>query len=169
MSAFEHLPSCQKQWTVKDRECLEQIREVLAKELSEQPPFPEVVGDRRLLRFVRGKQYDVKTAIEMIRKHLKWRKDNNVNEIRQNIVVGGRNTPFYFPKGREILEIQKQIVASEINVDKLGRPLCLEDYDFDPNAIFTEGRRMEDYETWLIYTLEYRCIVMVSILHILYI
>lgn len=44
--------------------------------------YPEVVGDRKLLRFLRGHDFNITKVTEMLQKHLQWRKDNHVDEIR---------------------------------------------------------------------------------------
>ena len=44
-----------RRWSVKEEEMLKELRRRLAPELAQQLPFPEVVGDRRLIRFIRGK------------------------------------------------------------------------------------------------------------------
>jgi hypothetical protein len=82
-----------------------------------------VVGDRRLLRFLRGKQMNVDEAIKMIEAFLKWRDDNRVDDVRQDIVYGGKDSPYKFPFGKIIIDIAPQIIISSVSVDKKGRPL----------------------------------------------
>ena len=43
-----------RRWSQFETDLLVEIRRRLSHELSLQIPFPEVVGDRRLLRFIRG-------------------------------------------------------------------------------------------------------------------
>ena len=61
----------------------------------------ELVGDRRLIRFLRGRQNDVGLAAGMYREHLKWRKGFNTDEIRNKIAFGGLNHPLRFPFGEK--------------------------------------------------------------------
>jgi hypothetical protein len=61
---------------------------------------PELVGDRRLIRFLRGRNNNVELAAGMYREHLKWRKTNKADEIRNRIVFEGLNHPFKFPFGK---------------------------------------------------------------------
>lgn len=82
-----------------------------------------VVGDRRILRFLRGKQNNVDDAVKLYSDFLRWRDQRNVDDIRNQIIYGGKNTPFKFPKGKEILEKSKQIVISAKAVDYKGQPL----------------------------------------------
>lgn len=83
-----------------------------------------MVGDRRLLRFLRGKQMNVDEATDLYRDFLLWRKKNDVDQIRQEILYGGRNSPFFFPKGKMILDLAPQIIVTPHSRDREGRPLC---------------------------------------------
>ena len=74
-----------RRWTVEEEEKLTQMRANLVSELSEVPPCPDVVGDRRLLRFLRGHNLDVTKATHMFRNFLKYRKEHNVDAIRDRI------------------------------------------------------------------------------------
>ena len=77
-------------YSALEMEKLSQLKEKLGTKLSEAPQFPEVIGDRKLLRFLRGHDFDVEKVTGLVSKFLDWRRDNNVDEIRQNIVLGGR-------------------------------------------------------------------------------
>lgn len=59
----------------------------------------------------------------MISNMLKWRDANNVDDIRQDIVYGGKDTPLKFPFGKTIIDIVPQIIITANSTDKLGRPL----------------------------------------------
>lgn len=82
-----------------------------------------VVGDRRLIRFLRGKSLKVDESVKCIRAFLKWRDENKVDDIRQDIVYGGKDSPFKFPFGKEIIAVAPQIIISANSLDKKGRPL----------------------------------------------
>lgn len=82
-----------------------------------------MVGDRRLLRFLRGKSLNLDESVKSIKAFLKWRDDNKVDDVRQSIVYGGKDSPFKFPYGQEIIDIAPQIVISANSLDKKGRPL----------------------------------------------
>ena len=81
---------------------LMKMRSRLSDVLSNRPQFPDVVGDRKLLRFLRGHDHSVDKACEMFTKFLKWRDENGVDEIRERIVHGGLNHPKKFPNGEKV-------------------------------------------------------------------
>jgi hypothetical protein len=89
-----------------------------------------VVGERRIIRFLRGKQLNVEQASNMMKDFLDWRKKNNVDAVRQDIVYGGKDTPFKFPRGQLILELVPQICMSSHAKDKKGRPLSESFFQF---------------------------------------
>ena len=80
-------------WTTNEEILLAEMKVSLKTDIERSPPFPEVVGDRRLIRFLRGCGHDLERTIKTVRNFLEWRRENGVDEIRQNIVYGGRNCP----------------------------------------------------------------------------
>eukprot|EP01039_Chlorochromonas_danica_P019596 gene19596-23747_t len=74
-----------RRWTEAEELGIAEIRSRLKDLIAEQTPFPEVVGDRRLLRFLRGKQMNIDDATDLYRDFLVWRRKNNVDQIRQEI------------------------------------------------------------------------------------
>lgn len=56
-------------------------------------------------------------------KFLNWRREYNVDQIRQEIVYGGKNSALKFPNGEKIIELAPQIVITKNALDKLGRPI----------------------------------------------
>ena len=123
-----------------------------------------VVGDRRLLRFLRGKQHGLEESIEMISNFLTWRKNNNVDSIRQDIVYGGKNSPFLFPEGQKIINLAPQIIISQNALDNEGRPLAFEAFDFIPNEVLKQVT-IAEYLIFLTYSLEYRSIILEQMSH----
>jgi len=123
-----------------------------------------VVGDRRLLRFLRGKQLNVDEATKQYVDFLKWRKANNLDNIRSEILYGGKNTPLLFPGGKKILELAPQIIISAKALDRKGQPFAMELYDFSPSKLFQEVK-LEEYMLFLTYSLEYRALVMEQLSH----
>jgi len=80
-------------YSKRDRDGVAELRKNCADLLSEAPAFPECVGDRKLIRFLIGHEYNIQKATEMLRKFLTWRKENKVDRIRQNIIFGGMDHP----------------------------------------------------------------------------
>ena len=74
-------------WSVEEQAKLGEMRHILQADLAAVPQYLEVVGDRRLLRFLRGHNYDMKKATFMYRKFLKYRKDYRVDSIRDRICM----------------------------------------------------------------------------------
>jgi hypothetical protein len=140
-------------------EALAEMRRVLKDELEKQPPFPEVVGDRRLLRFLRVKKHNVKEATALYAKFLKFRIEKNVDVIRQDIVYGGKNSPLDFPFGANILDIAPSIVMSAKAPNSRNQPLWLDTYKFKTCEL-KQRVNIEEYITFLIYSMEYRALVL---------
>lgn len=123
-----------------------------------------VVGDRRLLRFLRGQQHRIDEATKMYGNFLKWRKANNVDEVRQDIIYGGKDTPFKFPSGAKIIALAPQIIISALALDRKDQLLALEQYGFSPKEIM-QNVTIEEYLKFLTYVLEYRTLVMEQVSH----
>ncbi len=118
-----------------------------------------VVGDRRLLRFLRGNRYDIELTTKMVKDFLQWRLDNNVDAVRQDIMYGGKDSPYLFPNGKLIIDLAPQIVLSVNALDKRGQPLSIEQFNFSPKEVF-KAVSLADYLIFLTYTLEYRALVL---------
>lgn len=71
---------------------LERLREELALDLAAVPSYPDVVGDIRLLRTLRGFDHSVADAAAAFRAHLAVRHSRNLDEVRASILEdwGGR-------------------------------------------------------------------------------
>ena len=52
------------------------------------PAWPELVGDVRLLRFLRGHGGDTAVAADMYRKMLAWRREMGTDAVREYITSG---------------------------------------------------------------------------------
>jgi hypothetical protein len=77
-----------RRWTEEEEAGLSELRRRLAVELDSIDPNPDVIGDRKLLRFFRGHNMDIDKATEMVAKYIEWRKTHNVDAIRSDIVHG---------------------------------------------------------------------------------
>ena len=151
-------------WIEAERIGLEKMKEILADDLQSIPPYPDVVGDRRLIRFLRGRHCDVDAAVKQYRDFLKWWKNSNVEEVRNNILYGGLNHPFKFPMGELIIGFVPQIVLAPRSESYKGHVVNLDCMGFDANALFaacTEDQILK----FIIYTLEYRSLILEQLGH----
>ena len=70
-------------WPADEEAQLVQMRRLLSRE----PTFlansrPDVIGDRRMLRFLRGQDHNVELATAKFKSFLLWREANSVDFIR---------------------------------------------------------------------------------------
>jgi hypothetical protein len=93
--------SAARRWSVQEMEMLTEIRSRLSSEIAQAGQYPEVVGDRAIIRFIRGHNHVIDKATEMYASFLNWRKESNADEARENIVKGGMNDPMKFPFGEK--------------------------------------------------------------------
>ncbi len=117
------------------------------------------IGDRRLLRFLRGQQHDIEKATKKYKIFMEFRKSRNLDKIRNEIVYGGLNCPTKFPKGQLILKLVPQIIILPFTYDILGQPLVVEQFDFRPGEVLQHITE-EDYIHFLLYALEYRALIL---------
>eukprot|EP01040_Poterioochromonas_malhamensis_P015711 gene15711-17638_t len=149
-------------WNAKETEGLRVIRQRLSEEFAATPNYPEVVGDRKIIRYLRGHNYDYDKVTELMRKFLIWRKENNVDEIRNQIIYGDCDHPLKFPKGDIILSKIRQIPIAPDALDHSQCPICLEQYNFSPSEVLNLIT-IQDYTLFSIYCLEYRSIILEQI------
>ena len=144
--------SLTSRWCPVDTESLSKLRRALYSDnnnsdnialLNSQPPYPEVVGDRRLLRYIKAAKYDINAAKESYLNTLRFRKQYNVNEIRNDIVFGGKNCPINFPNGSKILSYFKTIVLSVNHRDVDGNPISYEDFSSSPSRLLANVSKEE--------------------------
>ena len=147
-------------WVPEEEVALKALKKRLKRELAEAPQFPELVGDRRLLRFLRGRDLDVELAAGMFINHLNWRKEYNVDDIRKNIAYRGCNQPSKFPHAATMLRLAPQNVIAPYARDYQNQPIVLECYGaISPKEIF-QAIKIEEYIEFLIYTLEFRSMIL---------
>lgn len=118
-------------WSTNETELLTIVRETLATEIAEAGQFPEVIGDRGIIRFIRG-HGEKEKIISMYRNYLKWRKDSGADEIRERIRVEKLNKPSLFPNGEGFLEMSEQIIVAADATDLEGNLITFETFDFSP-------------------------------------
>jgi hypothetical protein len=149
-------------WVEKEQNSLSEMRIRLKEKIEDSPPYPDIIGDRKLIRFLRGRNNNIDEACQQYSDFLKWRKDNNVNAIRDAILYEGIDHPYKFPMGEKIIELAPQIVIAPNAFDHIGQPITLETFGFDPNSVF-EHVTIEQYLVFLIYSLEFRALILEQI------
>ncbi|CAM9781453.1 unnamed protein product [Choristocarpus tenellus] len=130
------------------------MKELLKEDLKRAPPFPEVVGSRRMLRFLRGHKYDVAKAASMMKAMLQWREENGVDQIREDIVKNKKFNPRQFPQGDTITKLFPVIVANPLCVSHEGLPLGYESYGFSPRK--ATGGNLNFFIHFHIYCQEFK-------------
>jgi len=147
-----------RRWSEVEQKGLDEIRLRLKDELATLPQHPDSVGDRKLLRFFRGHNYDADIACEMISKYIAWRKSSNVDAIRHAIVHEGCNHPSRFPNGEKILSLIPQIVIDHNMRDQMNCPIVFEQYNFRPAEVLS-NISLEEYVQYVTYCLEFRSLI----------
>jgi hypothetical protein len=66
------IPSLPNRWSKEEEVKLDYMKEVMKEELAAAPQFPEVVGDRKLMRMVRAYPEDIELSIKAMRNFLQW-------------------------------------------------------------------------------------------------
>jgi len=145
-------------WTLQERECIGILKTSMKEQLDASPQFPEIVGERKMIRFLRGHNFDIEKVTTLMANFLKWRIDNKVDEIRTNIVERGMDHPLKFPKGELILSLIPQLILVPHAQDKLGSPICVEQYNFTPSEVF-KYITIEDYILFVLYSLEFKSLI----------
>ena len=90
---------------------------------------------------------------------LLWRREKDVDKIRNDIVYGDRNDPKKFPFADVILKYAYQIICTHDVFDKRGMCVSLESFNFNPKDVL-KLISIDDYLTFLIYNLEYKALIL---------
>lgn len=146
-------------WSVEESLKLAELRNLLGSKLTRREQFPDVVGDRRLVRFLRGCKMDVNMAYEKYSKFLDWRDANSIDDIRNDILYNGKNDPNLFPSGGIILECFPQIIIAADACDFKGNPISVEKFNFSPSE-FLKRISSEEYIRFVMYCLEYKVLIL---------
>ena len=152
-----------QQWSSDETRKLAEMRQRLQPLLSRRRQLPDVVGDRRLLRFLRGHK-TVDKACEMYTKFLKWRDENDVDSIRDDVLYGGMMSQYDLPAARKIFSLLPQTMISADALDLCGNPVALESFSFQPETVLKEVPKPE-YVLFMIYTLEYKSLMLDQLAH----
>lgn len=146
-------------WSKEDTDAIAIVRDKCNDALKEVGAYPEVVGDRRILRFIKGHPESIELASEKFGKFLKWRKESGIDAWRDDIVTGSADHPTKFPHGDLINQLIPSIQCTLTATDKVGSPLCVDQYEFNPNEIL-ERIELDDYIKYAVYGLEYKTIIL---------
>lgn len=98
---------------------LQEMKAALAEELVTEPwcSFPELVGDIRLLRFLRG-HGSAAAAADAFKAHLAWRKEFGVDAIRQAVVDESMELNWaHYPRGSEIYQFYPMDINGGVSRD----------------------------------------------------
>lgn len=148
-----------KRWSDEETLALETMRSLLRDAIASVDQNVEVVGDRALLRFYRGHLGNMDTACRYYENYLNWRKNNEIDKIRHDIVHGGINSPKKFPKG-EFLTTEIPQTFCDVNARcNRGCPLSILRTTFSPSVVF-EGVEKEEYVKFIQYSLEYQQLIL---------
>lgn len=150
-----------ERWSEKETLALDQFRSQ-AKHIIDKYPLQHhshVIGDRKLLRFLRGHFYNIDKCVQLLHKFLQWREKENLEKVRQDILLNGMNTPVLFPGGEKIMSLIPQVVIGADYLDRIGSPFSLEQFNFSPTEILKQIT-LAEYILFLTYCLEHKSLVL---------
>ena len=107
---------------------------------------------------MRGHDYDIEKVSEMVTKWLDFRKQHNVDQVRQNILLGELDSPSKFPFSDVLLKYQPQAVICPYAQDKTRSPICVEKYNFSPSEVL-KHMTIPQYIEFFIHCLEYKSLI----------
>lgn len=153
-------------WSLFETQCLKQLRAhpLVHDLLLSRPQYTDVVGDRRMLRFLRGQGHDVEKTAEKLKGFLMFRDEKKVDDIRNELLFTPLSSPLQFPHAEKILKATKHDILAPACTDSLGNPLATEYYAFD-GAKFVEEVKKEEYLLFMLYCFEYRNLVLEQMSH----
>lgn len=107
-----------------ESQALVEIKTDLASELRQAKPYEEMVGDIRLLRFLRGYNLNVPLAAKHYRAFLQWRTQVGMDAIRDEIVAKNWST-VDFPGYKELVKYIPFVNMYDV-CDRDGNIICYE-------------------------------------------
>eukprot|EP00656_Telonema_subtile_P051681 TRINITY_DN7014_c0_g2_i1.p1 TRINITY_DN7014_c0_g2~~TRINITY_DN7014_c0_g2_i1.p1 ORF type:complete len:302 (-),score=53.24 TRINITY_DN7014_c0_g2_i1:34-939(-) len=123
--------------------------------IRDSPDYEEIVGDVRLLRFLRATKYDVNESAEMFRRMIVWRREEGIDQIRNDIVkrnLEQRDLPGYDGF------VEFYPVRFFFGQDFEGNPICRDQLgDFAPKS---SKLGEEEVMRFWIYHLEFRMLLL---------
>lgn len=136
---------------------LEPLKAKLQPVLEAAPPFPEVVGDVRLLRFLIACKGDVTQAAQKFEAMLLWRRRLGVDKIRQQIVAGDLK-PCDHPLYSTVMKYWRVQLFQDTDCE--GNPVIWDTVgSFDGAALLTELTEQQVVEFHL-FLLEWKMLLL---------
>ena len=147
-------------WPENEVELLKKVREKLKDKLADRPQYVPVVGDNKLIRFIRGHNHDFKKICEMVEKYLDMRKEKQLDEIYKDIIDNNLDHPTKFPNGKKILELDDKILMMNPKaVDNDGTFVSVEGV-LKPEMF--DVISIEEYIRFRMYCMEYISMLLTS-------
>ena len=147
-----------QRWTTEETGLIAEVRDRLGDLLTGRPQYPDVVGDRKIIRFLRGHNNNVDSVCTKMTTFLQWRDTEGIDDIRNSILMGACN-PAKFPKADIILDLIPQIVIAPDATDSHGALICFEQYSFSPAEVL-ERIGIKEYLVFVIYCLEFKMLIL---------
>lgn len=123
--------------------------------------FSDISSERVFVRFLKGNSMNHKLAAAAYIKYLSWRKEMNVNQIRNNILKGDNMTnPASFPYSSIISKFLYQSALAPAVVDKSNRPIFLSQFVNFQSPLFQETPSDQQLSAYLIHWFEYRSLLL---------
>ena len=91
-----------QKWTDEEIELLKQVRERLRDKFEISIKDDPVIGDNKLMRFVRGHNHKLEKICEMVERYLDFRQEHKVDDIYKDIINNKIDTPDKFPYNDKI-------------------------------------------------------------------
>ncbi|KAK9824539.1 hypothetical protein WJX72_011169 [[Myrmecia] bisecta] len=98
-----------------------------------------------LFRFLKARKFDVDLAADMIENSMKWRQENDIDNILSK----------FLPDGKDAI-IRRYLPAGFLGFDKAGQPVWMEHAAaIDVTSMEAEGITLEDYVFYHVRSMEY--------------
>jgi hypothetical protein len=137
---------------------------LIEQKLMDRPQYTDVVGDRRMLRFLEAEDYNIDLSAERVNVFLNYRDENKVDDIRNEILFTPLTNPGQFPCAEKILGLTGHDIIAPDCTDAAGNPLATEYYAFDGGK-FMEQVTKEEYIRFMLYSFELRNLCLEQLSH----
>ena len=141
-----------RQWTDQEEMIIETLRERLADKFAKVAQYKDTIGDRKLIRFIRGHEDDIERVTRKVQKYLDWRLDNGIDEIRHNI-ENGCNTINKFPHSDKLFQKTRRIMVCDKYAVSASNEVMIAEATMPDNI--WENITVDEYMIFRIYCLEF--------------